>query len=88
MEAYKGLKGGGQITEIEGAKAQQAIARIGRAQSEKEFKIALQELADIITLEMQRRTEDAGFGGPNQPTEQSTEQLQPDSGGWSIKKAQ
>jgi hypothetical protein len=54
MEAYKDLKGGGQITEIEGAKAEAAKARLGTAQSEVEFKKALTEFRGVIDRGLRR----------------------------------
>ena len=43
LQAYQSLKGGGQITEIEGAKAQNALARLQTAQSDGEFVNALND---------------------------------------------
>ena len=54
MEAYQGLKGGGQITEIEGEKAQNAIARLQRTQSPEAYKAALDDLKGIITKALER----------------------------------
>ena len=54
MEAYQGLKGGGQITEIEGEKAQNAIARLQRTQSPEAYKAALDDLKSIITKALER----------------------------------
>lgn len=48
LEAFDSLKGGGQITEIEGAKATNAIARMQTNQSEESFKQALSELESIV----------------------------------------
>lgn len=48
LQAYATLKGGGQITEIEGMKAEQAMARMDRALNEEEFKIALQDFRDAV----------------------------------------
>lgn len=50
LEAFKSLKGGGQITELEGQKAEQAQARLLETQSPEAFRDALAELrfyADI-----------------------------------------
>lgn len=41
--AYQDLKGGGQITEIEGQKAEQALVALGTAQSVEEHRKALQD---------------------------------------------
>ena len=48
LEAFDRLKGGGQITEIEGQKAEQAIARLNTAQSPDDFRDALMELRGVI----------------------------------------
>jgi hypothetical protein len=48
LQAFESLKGGGQITEIEGVKATQAIARLGRAQDPNEFRQALREFKEVI----------------------------------------
>ncbi len=48
LQAYETLKGGGQITEIEGAKAEAAIARMDRAQSEEEFLVAVDEFQQVV----------------------------------------
>jgi hypothetical protein len=54
LEAFNTLKGGGQITEVEGKKATDAIARLNTAQSEPEFKAALRELRSIAQMAMTR----------------------------------
>jgi hypothetical protein len=60
LQAFQSLKGGGQITEVEGNKATAAIARLDTAQSDEEFKIALEELQAV----MQKGYERLG-GKPN-----------------------
>jgi len=54
MEAYKTLKGGGQITEIEGTKATSAITRMQTAQSEPEFVKAAREFQEVIKAGVER----------------------------------
>ncbi len=58
LQAIETLKGSGQITEIEGQKAQQAIARLERAQSPAAFKRALDDFEKTIrdALKVQRTT--------------------------------
>lgn len=63
LEAFNILKGGGQITEIEGEKATNAIARMQTAQSEKSFREALDEFEGIIRGSMDRAKQKAQ-GGP------------------------
>jgi len=67
LEAYSGLRGGGHITEIEGEKAQRALARLDTAQSEEEFVQALDDLASVISAGMQRAAKKAGMAAPQQP---------------------
>lgn len=48
LQAFESLKGGGQITQVEGEKATQAIARLNEAQSEGEYLKALKDFRAII----------------------------------------
>ena len=54
LEAFETLKGGGQITQIEGQRATQAIARLQRTQSPEAFQEALFEFADIVRRGIER----------------------------------
>lgn len=54
LQAFETLKGGGQITEREGIAAQNAIARLNRAQSTEAFQAALQELKEIAGRGLKR----------------------------------
>jgi hypothetical protein len=60
LEAYNTLRGGGQITEVEGAKAEAAIARMQRAQSPKAFDEAADEFVSIVNQSMQNARKKAG----------------------------
>ena len=60
LAAYESLKGTGQITQIEGEKATAAMARLQTAQSEAEFKAALQELRGLLLTGLQRTRQAAG----------------------------
>lgn len=60
LEAYQGLKGGGAITEVEGTKAENAIARMQTSQSEVEFKKALNEFKIIVAQAADRERAKAG----------------------------
>jgi len=66
LQAYGMLKGGGQITEIEGIKAERAMARMDRAQGEKEFKQALSDFRDAVRDGLDKLRERAG-GDVRQP---------------------
>jgi hypothetical protein len=54
LEAFNTLKGGGQITEVEGKKATDAIARMDNATSEQEFKAAVKDYQEVIRKGMNR----------------------------------
>lgn len=64
LEAFESLKGGGAITEVEGTKAEQAMARLNRAQSTEAYQGALNELIDVLNIGIGRARSRAG-----QPTE-------------------
>jgi hypothetical protein len=67
LQAFESLKGGGQITEIEGKKAEQAIARLQRTQSTEAFIEALLELREIIVAGQGRLNKllQGAVGGPS-----------------------
>lgn len=54
LQAFESLKGGGQITEIEGRKATEAIGRLDTAQSAGDYRAALTELRDILSAAQAR----------------------------------
>jgi hypothetical protein len=54
LQAFESLKGGGQITEIEGIKATQAIGRLASTQRPEDFKEALTELRSILSVAAKR----------------------------------
>lgn len=62
LQAFESLKGGGHITEIEGQKATDAIARLDTAQSDKEYLEALKELKSVVNTSMERIQ---GVSGPS-----------------------
>jgi hypothetical protein len=71
LQAFESLKGGGQITEPEGKKATQAIARLGQAQTPSEFRKALGEFREVIAAARDRSArrlpqgQDGGQGEPS-----------------------
>lgn len=54
LQAFESLKGGGQITELEGQKAEQAQSRLSTAQNEKDFRDALKEYKFYIDQGVKR----------------------------------
>jgi hypothetical protein len=61
LQAFETLKGSGQITEVEGAKATSALNRMSLAQSEKEFIIAAREFEDNVQKGMVLAKQRAGI---------------------------
>lgn len=72
LEAYATLKGGGQITEVEGQKAQDAIARLNTAQSDEAFLTALDDFEQVVKIGLDRARKQAGAQGaaPSAPSGQ------------------
>jgi hypothetical protein len=58
LQAFETLKGGGQITEIEGTKATEALANLSTSQSEKQFRRALlafrYEVGELVKIAKKR----------------------------------
>lgn len=54
LSAFQSLKGGGAITEVEGKKAEDAIARLNRAQSTGEFTSALNDYKSVLQRGLSR----------------------------------
>jgi hypothetical protein len=57
LRAFERIKGGGQITEIEGQKATEAIIRASSSQSEVGFKKSMKDFVDVITAVENRMME-------------------------------
>ena len=60
LQAFESLKGGGQITEIEGSKATQAKNRMTKSASESEYIQAAREYQDILRKGVARAIAQAG----------------------------
>lgn len=54
LQAFNSLKGAGQITEVEGTKATQAVGRLDSAQSPDDYRAALNELRDLLITAQSR----------------------------------
>jgi hypothetical protein len=59
LTAFNSLKGAGAITEVEGAKAERAQARLDRMQSRQDFDAALKDLEDVVRAGMERAKQKA-----------------------------
>ena len=83
LEAFESLRGGGAITEVEGAKGQQAISRMNKAQSEVEYVKAARELQEVVRKGVERARTKAGVaaggggaaGGASNPRLLSDDEL-------------
>lgn len=64
LEAYNGLRGGGQITEVEGKKAEQALARLDTAQTDQDFVTALKDFQDAVRTGYAKLAARAGGNAP------------------------
>jgi hypothetical protein len=67
LQAFQTLRGGGQISNVEGEKAQAAIARLNTAQSPKDYRQALNELKGIVQTSLDRARRSAGAGAGSNP---------------------
>lgn len=87
LEAFQQLKGGGAITEVEGQKAEQAIARMDTAQSEKDFKAALDDYKTVMQNGLTRLKSRAGMQGAGGANPGAPAGLQPGAieGGYRFK---
>lgn len=68
LQAFESLKGGGQITEVEGKKATDAIARMNTATTEKEFVTASRDFQNTIRGAVERAKAKVGGQATNQTT--------------------
>jgi hypothetical protein len=66
LEAFQMLKGGGAITNVEGEKAERAMARLARPQSGPAYRAGLAELAEVIESGMRRMQNRAASAGQGQ----------------------
>jgi hypothetical protein len=64
LQAFETLKGGGQITQIEGEKATAAIARLQRSQSPAAFREALRDLKNVVRAAAERQRKAGGIATP------------------------
>lgn len=83
LQAYSMLKGGGQITEVEGKKAEDAMARMDRAQDEATFRQALQDFRDAVQEGQRKLLEKAGI--PNDQWGQYMPGIAPQGGSKRLK---
>jgi hypothetical protein len=68
LEAYQRLRGGGAITNVEGEKAEQALARLNSAQRPEDLRAALTELREVVEAGQRRLQQRAGGGSSPAPS--------------------
>ena len=66
LQGFEALKGGGVITEVEGLKAEQALARMDKAQSREDYEAGLKDYRDVIANGMAAAYQKAGMEVPEQ----------------------
>ena len=84
LQAFNDLKGGGQITEIEGKKATEAKIRLDNAQTEEAFKSALDEYISVINEAEKGAKIKAGITDVKPPRIESNKPVE--ASGWKIEK--
>lgn len=67
LQAFESLKGGGQITQIEGEKATQAIVRAQQSQSEEGFKKSMNDFLSVLDKAEKRATSGEIVQQPSTP---------------------
>jgi hypothetical protein len=67
LQAFESLKGGGQITQIEGEKATQAIVRAQQSQSEEGFKKSMNDFMSVLDRAEKRATSGETAQQPSAP---------------------
>lgn len=68
LSARQELKGGGQITDYEGQRAENALLRASQSKSEEDFKAAMMEFRDALIRGYQILQAKAGMGGTSGQT--------------------
>lgn len=63
LQAFNQLRGAGQITEVEGAKATAAMARLNAAQNEQDYRAALRDLRGVVERAVTNARGRASGGG-------------------------
>jgi hypothetical protein len=83
LEAFKTLKGSGQITEIEGQKATEALLKLNKAQSEKDFIKYAREFQENLQKGMELAKNKAGVApGYRSPVDKPVMRWNPQTNSW------
>ena len=68
LTGFQQLKGGGPITEVEGLKAERAVARMEAATSKEAFLVALKDYENAMEAGLRKLKKRAGMSGAESPT--------------------
>jgi hypothetical protein len=71
LQAFNALRGGGHITEVEGQKAEAALARLNTDMSREDFIRALQDIREVFQRGAERAMRSAGQEPPSQAQPQT-----------------
>ena len=88
LQAFETLRGGGQISNVEGERATAALARLNTAQSPQDYRQALEELSTIVRTSLSRARRSAGSGSGNNPPPGASGDGWQDMGGVRIRRKQ
>lgn len=80
LSAFETLKGGGQITEIEGKKATDAIATLSTSQSDESYLKALNDLRDVVSSGLARAQQKSGYSSTEQTKQVKVRKYNPSTG--------
>lgn len=87
LQAYAGLRGGGAITEAEGAKATASLSRLQELRvGTPEYKQALADLRRDVQALVALAEQKAAMAEPNMPVRPSPQAAPADAGGWSLRR--
>lgn len=76
LQAYQTLKGGGAITDVEGAKGENALARLDQAQTTEAYDAALNDFKTVIKAGIERaRAKAKGVGAAASPDSTAADPL-------------
>ena len=80
LQGFEALKGGGVITEVEGLKAEQALARINQAQSREDYEAGLRDYKEVIENGLVAARQKAGIEAPQGGGQQKVLRYNPQTG--------
>lgn len=81
LQAREELKGAGTLTDFEGKKGEQAIARLEQAQEPEDFRAALKDLRDLVKESLEAKRKSLGVGAKaTAPKQKKIPRYNPETG--------